>query len=292
MVPRQIQDETLKFLNKDGNQDAKILSIASVSGGSINKAFRLETSLGKFFLKYNSASSFPQMFEKEAKGLSLLKSAEEIDIPQVFNHGEAGQDAFLLLEYIDSAPQADGFWEDLGERLAKLHSHKAKRFGLDHNNYMGSLYQHNSFHDNWSAFFIEERLERQVKLSRENEAMGRSDVSAFERLYKRLDEIFPEALPSLLHGDLWSGNFMVNSKGKACLIDPAVYYGHPEIDIAMSKLFGGFNSRFYESYIEHNPLEQGWEKRLDIFNLYPLMVHVNLFGGGYLAQVQRIINRF
>jgi hypothetical protein len=292
MIPQQIVDAVLAFLSKHYAVDAKISSSRPVSGGSINKAFQIKTNLGTYFLKYNYASGFPGMFEKEAIGLTMLRSAGEIDIPEVLHYGVTGQDAYLLLEFIDSPGQPIKFWEDFGKRLANLHSHKADHFGLDHDNYMGSLYQFNNFHNNWADFFIHERLEHQIKLARENGAMGKSDVSAFERLYKRLDEIFPETIPSLIHGDLWSGNFMVNEKGEACLIDPAVYYGHPEIDIAMSRLFGGFNNRFYESYIEHNPLEKGWEKRLDIYNLYPLMVHVNLFGGGYLGSVRKIIGKF
>jgi fructosamine-3-kinase len=292
MLPQAVHQSVVDFLNQRGPGPTEIISTRPLSGGSINEAFQLKTNKGVFFLKYNNASRHPEMFEKEGKGLSLLRSAGEIDVPEVLYHGEAGQDAFLLLKFIDPAGKFNDFWEDFGKCLAKLHSHHADRFGLDHDNYMGSLYQYNTFHDDWTEFFIEERLERQIKLARENAAIGRNDVSGFERLYKRLEEIFPKTRPSLIHGDLWSGNFMVNGKGRACLIDPAVYYGHPEIDIAMSVLFGGFNSSFYEAYIEHNPLEKGWKNRLDIYNLYPLMVHVNLFGGGYLGSVQKIIGRF
>ncbi len=292
MLPQPIHQSVINYLNKTGSAKAEILSAYPLSGGSINDAFQIETNKGNFFLKYNNASKYPEMFGKEAKGLSLLRDAGEIDVPEVLHNSEAGQDAFLLLEYIGSSGQATDFWEDFGKSLATLHGHHNQRFGLDHDNYMGSLYQNNNFHDGWAGFFIEERLERQVKLARENGAIGRGLVSGFERLYRRLDEIFPETAPSLIHGDLWSGNFMVNAKGRACLIDPAVYWGHPEIDIAMTTLFGGFNSSFYEAYNRHNPLEKGWQNRLDIYNLYPLMVHVNLFGGGYLASVERIIGRF
>jgi len=215
-----------------------------------------------------------------------------ISVPKVLLFDEDDDHAFLLLEYIKSAREADNFWDDFGEKLAALHNVKAEKFGLDHDNYMGSLHQCNNFHEDWTEFFIMERLEKQIELARENGSMGRTDVLAFERLYKRLDEIFPPAHPSLLHGDLWSGNFMVNSSGKACLIDPAVYYGHPEIDIAMTTLFGGFSNRFYEAYNRHNPLEKGWRERLPIYNLYPLMVHVNLFGGAYLNSVQQTLRKF
>jgi fructosamine-3-kinase len=292
MLPPSIHQPVVRFLSNRKGVPVEILSENPLSGGSINKAFHLKTDSGDYFLKYNSASKFPQMFEKEARGLTLLRSANAVDIPEVLHYGEAGDDAFLLLEFVESGTETKDFWEDFGKSLALLHQHHAGRFGLDHDNYMGSLYQHNNYHDDWTGFFIEERLQRQIKPARERGALTRSDVSAFERLYRRLDEMIPETLPSLVHGDLWSGNFMVNSHGKACLIDPAVYYGHPETDIAMSTLFGRFDERFYDAYTQHHALEKGWQERLDIFNLYPLMVHVNLFGQGYLPPVREVINRF
>lgn len=292
MLPEVIQKSITLFLQKEFSQIGEGLTATPVSGGSINEAFRINTRQRKFFLKYNDSSHYPAMFEKEAVGLKLLKSAGEMEIPEVLLTDQAGNYAFLLLEYIESGREQPDFWEEFGKRLAALHSHKSDRFGLDHDNYMGSLYQHNDFHDNWAEFFIQQRLERQVKLARESGRITRSLVSAMERLYNRLDEIFSETTPSLIHGDLWSGNFMVNHRGMPCLIDPAVYYGHPEADIAMTTLFGGFSERFYDAYNAHNPLEKGWRKRLDYYNLYPLMVHVNLFGEGYLGSVLQILQKF
>nr|NQU93066.1 fructosamine kinase family protein [Bacteroidota bacterium] len=292
MFPESIQNAIILYFKQQGEREVEIISASPVSGGSINDAFRIKTSLGQFFVKYNDASRYPEMFEKESRGLQLLRDSNSISIPDILTAGEAGSYAFLLLEFIEPAREADHFWQNFGKNLAAMHSHKAEKFGLDHDNYMGSLYQYNNFHDNWTEFFIVERLERQVKMAREDGSIGRVDITGFERLYKRLDEIFPSSEPSLIHGDLWSGNFMTDRQGNACLIDPAVYYGHPEIDIAMSTLFGGFNQKFYDAYNNHNPLEKGWEIRLDIYNLYPLMVHVNLFGGGYLGSVQKIVRKF
>jgi fructosamine-3-kinase len=155
---------------------------------------------------------------------------------------------------------------------------------------MGSLPQSNKKHSDWISFFVEERLEKQVSLA--HEYLSSSNFSAFNRLYKRLGELIPPEPPALLHGDLWGGNYMVSSDGKACLIDPAVYYGHREIDIAMTTLFEGFDGDFYASYHEEYPLEKGWRDRLDIFNLYPLLIHLNLFGSGYLGSIERILKRF
>lgn len=293
MIPESISNAVIQYLRSKTKQESAVIHKADpVSGGSINKAFRIETNQGIFFLKFNDPSRYPEMFAKEAKGLKLLHKPGIISVPEVLLVDETDEHAFLLLGYVDSAMEVPDFWDDFGEKLANLHKVKSGKFGLDHDNYMGSLYQHNDFHNDWTEFFIVERLERQVRLAREEGNIGRSDVLGFERLYKRLEEIFPPTEPALLHGDLWSGNFMVDAKGHACLIDPAVYYGHPEIDIAMSTMFGVFAQRFYEAYNRHNPLEKGWQNRLEIYNLYPLMVHVNLFGGGYLNAVQRVLRRF
>lgn len=292
MLPKSIENSIIKYLEKQNFPKAVIMSARPVSGGSINHAYRLKTLTGNLFLKYNDASFFPEMFEKEARGLNLLRSAGAIEIPEVLLVERTQEHTFLLLEYVDSMSEADNFWDDFGEKLAALHKTKAEKFGLDHSNYMGSLFQYNDFHADWTEFFIIERLERQIKMAREDGKILRGDVAAFERLFLRLDEIFPKTKPSLIHGDLWSGNFMVGASGNACLIDPAVYYGHPEIDIAMSTLFGGFSERFYEAYNRHNTLEKGWRSRLPVYNLYPLMVHVNLFGGVYLESVRQTLKRF
>lgn len=291
MFPDELKNSLVAFLSSTDPTITNLIT-TPVSGGSINHAIKITTARDKYFLKYNDAGSYPGMFEKEAAGLKLLRNSGEIDVPEVLYAGLAGTHSFLLLKFIESANESQDFWEDFGKRLAAMHGHKGGQFGLDHDNYMGSLYQYNTFHDKWIEFFVEERLERQVRLAREEAKISRQDVAAFERLYIKLDEIFPEARPTLIHGDLWSGNYMVNSEGRACLIDPAVYYGNPEVDIAMSTLFGGFSGKFYDAYTSHNPLEKGWQKRLDYYNLYPLMVHVNLFGGGYLGSVQRILRKF
>jgi fructosamine-3-kinase len=293
MLSKSVETAITNFLSHHfSDKDITLRHVSGVSGGSINSAYKLTTSRGNFFVKTNHASRFPEMFQKEEKGLALLRNAGALAVPEVLLADTAGEESFLLLEYVETTKERKDFWEDFGKSLVQLHQHRAKQFGLDHDNYMGSLHQHNDQHDDWVTFFIEERLQRQVMLARDSGRMGQSDVAAFDRLYQRLPEIFPPTSPSLLHGDLWSGNFMTGSHGYACLIDPAVYYGHPEIDIAMSTLFGGFSSRFYESYYSHNPFPGNYRERLPIYNLYPLLVHVNLFGGSYLSSVQQTLRRF
>jgi fructosamine-3-kinase len=263
-----------------------------LSGGDINSAYQIATGSGLFFMKYNRNDRYPKMFEAEARGLQLLQDTQEIRVPDVIGAGETGGWSFLVLEYFESAGMKRGFWEAFGRSLARMHKHFGDSFGLDHDNYIGSLPQSNNSHNNWTDFFIKKRLTPQLKMATDAGLAGREMISGMERLYTKLDEIFPKEPPSLIHGDLWSGNFMVDNRGEAALIDPAVYYGHREMDIGMSKLFGGFSGEFYHAYNEVYPLAPGWESRVEICNLYPLLVHVNLFGGGYVGSVEGILRRF
>ncbi len=272
--------------------DCKVIGTRPISGGCINDAKRLQTTVGDFFIKVNSAIRFPGMFEAEAKGLKLLRSANELYVPKVITTGEFGGQQFLVTEFVESDIKADSFWEDFGTSLARLHRYSGNSFGLDHDNYIGSLAQSNTKADTWPSFFINNRLNPQLKLARDRGLVGEKLIKHFEGLYLKLPEIFPQEPPALLHGDLWSGNYMVSAEGRACIIDPAVYFGHREMDIAMTRLFGGFGYELYDAYNEEYPMEQGWEARMDICNLYPLLVHVNLFGGSYLSQVESIIRRF
>ena len=286
------KDLVRKKLEEVTGETAELLSVSPVGGGDINEAYRFETTLGTYFVKKNSSSRFPQMFKKEALGLKILADAEEIPVPEVMTWDETGEEAFLIMKYIPPGTKSTDFWETFGRRLAALHRHTDEMFGLDHDNYIGSLHQSNRRHRSWTDFFREERLQFQVKMARDAGRIDSDTIRQFERFYQKLEDIFPVEPPALIHGDLWGGNFIVNPEGEAVIIDPAVYYGHREMDLGMSQLFGGFHHEFYEAYNRHYPLEPGWQKRLDYCNLYPLMVHVNLFGGGYLGSVKSILKRF
>jgi len=191
-------------LSQKLSKPVTIQSVNAVGGGSINDAYRIETSASTFFVKKNIASLYPGMFEKEAKGLEILKAANEIEVPEVVALGSQSDVSFLVLNFIRSASKQSGFWEDFGSRLAALHTHSSEQFGLDHDNYIGSLRQSNAFYLTWPDFFREERLEAQVKLARDKGRIGRETVSAFERFYLKIEELFPKEPPALLHGDLWS----------------------------------------------------------------------------------------
>ena len=232
------------------------------------------------------------MFEAESKGLKLLREQNVIKIPEVIGFGEAGAHQFLLLEFIEEKSRQKKYWRQLGSELASLHRRSSDLFGLDHDNYIGSLRQFNLQYESWLTFFIEQRLNVQLKLAIDSGIMDSEWSKQFESLYTKLPTLLPEEKPSLLHGDLWSGNLITDKNGGPCLIDPAIYFGNREADLAMTKLFGGFDDEFYLSYHETFSLHPGYDKRYDIYNLYPLLVHVNLFGGSYKSAVATTLKAF
>lgn len=286
MLPRSIVNEVERLLN------AHVQSSRPASGGCINECAVISTTRGDFFLKWNRADAYPGMFEAELRGLHLLRETKTVKVPEPIVVGEARGFSWILMEAITAARRQRDYWQEFGRSLASLHRGTADRFGLDHDNYIGSLPQKNAWRATWLEFCVELRLEPQLRMAIDSGLLNGDDAKHFQRLYAQLDSIFPDEPPSLLHGDLWSGNFITGPDGEAWLIDPAVYYGHREMDIAMSRLFGGFDGGFYDAYNEAHPLANGWEERIEIAQLYPVLVHVNLFGGGYVGSVREIVRRF
>lgn len=268
-----------------------VRSFSFSSGGCINHGGKLTTSNGIYFLKWNDLQKFPGMFGAEARGLRLLGSAKALAVPGVVQVGEAEAFQFLLLEHIEGGRKVKNYWQHFWSGLGTLHKLAADTFGLDHDNYIGSLPQKNTQTLSWVDFFIEHRLKVQVQRAYDEGRVDNTVLRKFEKLFGLLPSFFPDEPPALLHGDLWGGNIMTTAEGNPCLIDPAVYYGHREADLAMTRLFGGFDHSFFDSYEEAYPLQPGYRERLDIYNLYPLLVHVNLFGGGYAGQVISILNQ-
>ena len=288
----KIPEDVINSIQIYFHHDISIKNFSPVGGGCINNSGLLQTSRGDFFLKWNDAKKYHGMFQAEAKGLKLLGNTNTIRIPVVTTVGEKGEQQFILMEHIKNQPRSKNYWEVLGKELASLHQSSDSSFGLDHDNYMGSLPQLNAQKNSWIEFFIVQRLEVQLKIATDSRAIENSLAKKFNALYKKLPSILHEEKPSLVHGDLWNGNLITDEKGNPCLIDPAAYYGHREIDLAMTQLFGGFNDAFYQSYQNAHPTLPGLQERLDIYNLYPLLVHVNLFGQSYLSQVNTILRMF
>jgi fructosamine-3-kinase len=273
----------------------KIAEAQPVSGGSINLAYRLRLADGRhFFLKTNTSAHAPAMFRAEQLGLAMLGASQVIRVPKVLAHGlpESCSSAFLLMEYIAPGWKNRLFWEKFGISLANLHGNASQWFGFSHDNFIGSLPQGNQRHEKWEDFYHEERLLPQMIVAYDAGLLTANDAERMDTLCRKLCFLCPKESPALIHGDLWTGNFLCDAQGEAVLIDPAACFAHREMDLAMTHLFGGFDPVFYQSYEAAWPLEKGFEKRMEIYQLYYLMVHVNLFGGGYVAQVQNILKRF
>lgn len=273
-----------------------IAIVSRVSGGDINQAARAATrGGGSIFVKWNPRQ--PRgMFAEEARGLRALREADGCRVPEVLavGDGAAGGPAFLALEWIESGSPAQAHAEALGRGLARQHRATAARFGFHADNFIGSTPQPNAWEEDLVTFFRDRRLGFQHELLR---TRGRSSPALDRRLdalRARLHEwlTLPSERPALLHGDLWGGNVMTGPVGEPVLIDPAAHYGCREADLAMTELFGGFPRGFLQAYEEAAPLEPGYEERRDLYNLYHVLNHANLFGGGYAGSAERMCRRY
>ncbi|GAA4277077.1 fructosamine kinase family protein [Aquimarina mytili] len=282
MFSSELKEHFEKILQEE------IIAVKPLSGGDINQVYQLITTVQSFAVKINSASRFPGMFRAESKGLQALWDSNTFVIPKVICFGELENSTFLILEYIDSKGKINNFWELFGRNLAMMHKKNQPYFGFEEDNYIGSLPQYNKSCDSASEFYITQRLEPQFRLAIQK---GYS-FSNLELFYTVVEDEIPVEKSSLLHGDLWSGNYMVTQNGMPCLIDPAVAYAPREMDIAMMHLFGGFDSTVFNSYTETFPLLENWKDRIPIWQLYYLLVHLNLFGGSYYQKVQNTMNTF
>lgn len=262
----------------------------SLSGGCISDAFKVIATDGSYyFLKYNSSIS-NDMFSKEANGLNELAKANKIRTPKVLIY----ENDYILLEFISLGNKKKNFYEDFGRNFAEMHKFTSEYYGFYEDNYIGSNPQINIADENeksdWVKFYFNKRILFQLELA---EKLGNSTPElrkGISKLEEKIEDIIDNReKPSLLHGDLWGGNYMVDENGSAVLIDPAVYYGHREADLGMTKLFGGFSSEFYKSYNEFFPLQDGYEYRENMYKLYHVLNHLNLFGGGYYSQAISLI---
>lgn len=270
-----------------------IIRVEACSGGDINRAARIITAAGSLFVKWHDHSP-PSMFSAESKGLALLHHSKTVCVPQVVAVQEAEADcpAYLILEWLEEGATSPATDRRLGQQLAALHQITADQHGLDHANFIGSLPQQNHPHTTWAKFYAEQRLRPQMEIARQNGRLSHERENLLNRLLQRLPELLPDVPASLLHGDLWRGNVMTLASGEPAVIDPAVYYGHREVEIAFTQLFGGFSRAFYEAYNEVFPLDPSYSEHRDLYQLYPLMVHLNLFGGSYASGVDTILRRY
>jgi fructosamine-3-kinase len=282
MIPEAVTD----WLASEGY--GEIVSTHGVGGGCINNGTRLVTNSGTaFFLKTNR--SIPgDMFAREVDGLKALAVGDGPRVPKPYLHGKD----FLLMEDLAPAGRSKDYWQVFGRQMAALHNHTNAQFGFEAGNYIGSTPQPNPWTEDGFEFFGRHRLAFQAELAAKRGLLTRQELTQISNLAGRLRDLVPEQPASLVHGDLWSGNAMSDDAGQPAIIDPAVHYGWAEADLAMTALFGGFSSDFYAAYNEARPLPEGWRERFDLYNLYHLLNHLNLFGRGYYGQVIQTVKRF
>jgi fructosamine-3-kinase len=262
-------------------------------GGDINDAYEATLADGRLVFVKTHDEADPRMFACEARGLDWLREAAAIRIPRVMAYGQDDV-GFLVLERIASAARAADYDERLGRELAALHSAVPNgRFGFHESNFIGNLTQDNTFAEDWPEFYVTRRLEPLVRAAVDRGIAPASWQRGFARLFAMMDDLTGPPEPAArLHGDLWSGNVMVDDQGAPCLIDPAVYAGHREVDLAMLRLFGGLGGRTLAAYHEAAPLAEDHAARVALYQLYPLLVHVNLFGGSYVTSVERALDQY
>jgi len=268
-----------------------VLSVKPVAGGSIHRAWHLDDGVRHYFVKTGEIAAAP-VFAAEARGLQALSAAAVVPTPTFVTLGKTGAEAFLVLEFLELAPLNPSVAARLGTAMAQLHRITGDFFGWPEDNFIGATPQQNKPHPSWPYFFGEQRLRPQLQLALQN-GMDRTLVTKGCDIIERIGGFFIDyrLAPSLLHGDLWSGNAAQTSGGGTVIFDPACYYGDREADIAMAELFGGFPISFYAAYRATWPLDPGYETRKPLYNLYHILNHFNLFGAAYLGQAQRMIER-
>ena len=272
-----------------------IKSSYTIGGGSINQTQVLELTNGeRVFMKQNSNPP-TDFFLAEVKGLRLLAKAKNGPrIPKPIALQSGPRPTFLIMEYLENSNESKSFSDGLARKLAELHRISQDHFGLDHDNFIGSTPQKNNLEKDGIIFFRDHRIQFQRQLAQKAGLLPVSIDKKIDSLCENLNRFLDASgeRPALMHGDLWSGNYFPDSKGNPCIFDPAVYYGLREADIAMTELFGKLPERFYDAYHEAFPMNHGYHERKDLYNLYHLLNHLNLFGSSYLSSVQKIVNRF
>ncbi len=272
----------------------EVVQIKQLYGGDINLVYKVETSQGTYCIKVSKEIKDAEIFALEKKSLNFLVDTADVNVPQLYLTEIFEGLSFLMMTYIPETNKlaSESFWKYLSQQVEQLHATKKEQFGLDFTTFIGPYKQDNSWKNSWAEFYIENRLEPQIKRSFDGGLLNKKLVGNMERFFGELPSFYPIEKASLLHGDLWSGNVLKSSDYRSFFIDPAIYFGHREMDIAMMSLFGGFDPLFFESYQHNLPMDKGWRERLPFGQLYPLLVHLNLFGNSYFPAIEKILKPF
>ena len=288
--PNNLKQHFEQVLADELKRDLRITRVAPLRGkSSLHQTFRLETTVGFVFAKLNYVQYLPH-YQAEATGLQALE--RYLRIPKPLAVGKFLTYSYLLLTWIEERPWTRGAWVECGQELAYMHRHAgSEHFGWESDNYLGTQLQLNTRSGNWHHFFVDYRLRPSVEACRQKSLLPEEDVRRFSRLYNRLPDLLVSEAPCLLHGDMWGAN-QLNTEQGIVFFDPAVHYGHREAEIALTLLFRQFPAEFYEGYQSQHPLQPGWEQRARIYNLYPLLVHLNLFGTDYLPEIKSTLRYY
>lgn len=290
MLPGEVSERLRSELHL---QPAQSLEVKPVGGGSINQSYVVKIRDDwRVFVKVNDRLRYPLLFNKEKAGLELLSAMANISVPEVLLCVETDRYQLLMLQWVEAMEPGDAFWKKLGSDLARLHQVREEFYGLPYDNYIGSLIQENGKENNWNEFFLRHRLLPQLQIAIRRGMLDQRHELAVKELLEKMKGLFEDGKPSLLHGDLWSGNYLCGPDEEPYLLDPAVYFGHRSMDLGMTTLFGGFDRLFYEAYDYHFPLSPHYHTQWEIANLYPLLVHLNLFGISYRSAIEDCFRKY
>lgn len=292
MKPSRLEEvlEAFSFWKYGEVHAIRQMVIKSVSGGDINEAFHIRDENDHWFLKRNLTERYPDMLGKELRGLDALEAQIVGNIPSKRSVFSFGMYTYLIMQHFEHGDPTPKHWESLHDVLSRLHEGSAAYFGWEEDNYIGTLPQSNQKAESFGSFFTHSRL--YPFIGQVYNQFDRSEVRGLEYIMSHANDLFPMRAPQLVHGDLWVGNVLFGSNGGICLVDPAVYYGIAEMDLAMLDLFGRLPSDFFDRYEEKNHHVRGWQRRKDLFQLYPILVHWVLFGGSYARSVSDILRKF
>ncbi len=279
-------------LEKLLNRTVKVYSLHHLGGGEVNQSYKLVADSGVYYIKTHVFKQFPRYFEKEKSGLLALKNANALDVCHPVGIQELGPNTFLVLDFIQSTAPRKDFYSELGVGLAKQHLLSNRYFGYSEDNYLKQCIQINHRMSNWGEFFIKYRLLNNVKIVADKYNLSIEILRLFDLFFDLVAYAFPQEPPALLHGDFWKEHVTTNAEGLPCLLNPSVYYGHREMDLAMSKLVGSFPPEFYEAYHSVYPLQTDWEIRLDFCKMYYHLVHFNIYGQAYFPSIQNLLNKW
>ena len=281
--------EINKAINNYLAPNEKVNSIEYVQQSKHTTCLKVLTNKNAYFIKYSNKKDEHQLLT-ELDGLEEISKVHPKATPTLYGFEKTEHSSYLITEYIEQAKNSKKGEDLLGLLIAQMHQTNESKFGWKNDNYIAHLTQTNTKKQNWQEFYIVNRLEPQIKLAYDSNLLTSISIQKWNSVFHLLNDFFPEEKPSLLHGDLWYGNYLIDSNETPKLIDPSVYYGHREMDIGMTLLFGGFSSTFYESYLKNYPLENGWKSRVPMTQLYPILVHINLFGASYENDALSAIN--